>query len=256
MAEAPTSNEPAADAAPKAASADPKSRIVDALMALAGERAWDDFSIADVAERAGVSLAKFREYFPSKGAVITAYSRKIDQIVLDGTGTDLVEESAKERLFDVLMRRLDAMQDDRDGIEGIREWARTDPLAALAANQAMVNSMRFMLTAAGIDTEGPVGSLKTQGLVFAWSRVLDVWFRDRDGGLAKTMAALDRELMRGERLVARAEDLHRFASPLRSLARAFMAPRRGLRDRVRERWRPERDESREDEDQPRRSRRL
>src|SRR5258708_812257 len=193
MTETPISNDIAEEPAPKPPARDAKSRIIEALLALAGERAWDDFGIADVAERAGVSLATFREYFPSKGAVITTFSRKIDQIVLDGTGTDLVDEPAKERLFDVLMRRLDAMQAYRNGIEGIRDWARTAPMAAVAANQAMVNSMRFMLTAAGIDTEGSVGALKTQGLVFAWSRVLDVWFRDQDGGLAKTMATLDRE---------------------------------------------------------------
>src|SRR5579862_213827 len=126
MAKAPTPKEPTAEgpadnAAAKPASAEPRERIVDALMSLAGERTWDDFGIAEVAERAGVSLSAFRGLFPSKGAVITAFSRRIDQIVLDGTGTDLIDEPAKERLFDVLMRRLDAMQPYRDGIEGIRD---------------------------------------------------------------------------------------------------------------------------------------
>src|SRR5258708_3473280 len=140
MTETPISNDIAEEPAPKPPARDAKSRIIEALLALAGERAWDDFGIADVAERAGVSLATFREYFPSKGAVITAFSRKIDQVVLDGTGTDLIDEPAKERLFDVLMRRLDAFQPYRNGVEGTPDWARTDPIPAVASHHAMVTS--------------------------------------------------------------------------------------------------------------------
>jgi AcrR family transcriptional regulator len=230
-----TSQPDASKVAPAAPAGTVKDRIIDALMALAGERAWDDFGIADIAERAGVSLGDFRDHFVSKGAVLAAFSRRIDRIVLDGTGADLVEESGKERLFDVLMRRLDTLEPYRHGLEGIADWARSEPLAAAALNRVVVNSMRFMLTAAGIETEGSVGALKTQGLALAWGRVLDAWFRDPEPGLSRTMAALDRELTRGERLVARAEDLHRFTYPLRSLARAMLESRRSLRERFRDR---------------------
>ncbi|MGH6848068.1 MAG: TetR/AcrR family transcriptional regulator, partial [Methylocella sp.] len=52
-------------------------------------------------------------------------------------------------------------------------------------------------------------------------RVLRVWFRDDDPGLASTMAELDRELTRGGSFVARAEDVNRLVSPLFSLARSL-----------------------------------
>ncbi|MBV9220369.1 MAG: TetR/AcrR family transcriptional regulator [Methylobacteriaceae bacterium] len=265
MAKEPTSGEPqrepkrqaaARTPATPAPSDNPRDRIIDALMALAGERAWDDFGIADVAERAGVSLGTFREHFVSKGAVIAAFSRRIDRIVLDGTGSDLIDEPAKERLFDVLMRRIDALEPYRYGLEGISDWARGHAAAAAALNRVVVNSMRFMLAAAGIDTEGAVGALKIQGLALAWGRVLNAWFRDHDTGLARTMATLDRELIRGERLVERAEDLHRLTSPLRALARAMLDSRRGFRERVRERWRRSEDDEVDEEPRrrPRRSR--
>ena len=85
-----------------------------------------------MAERAGVSLADFRDAFPSKGAVLAGLSRKIDRAVLEGSTRDLSEETAKERLFDVLMRRLDAMAPYRLGLEGVADWVRKDPLAATA----------------------------------------------------------------------------------------------------------------------------
>ena len=205
---------------------EPRSRIIDALMELAAERDFGNITITDICHRAGVSLSQFRDLFPSKGAVLGALSRKFDKIVLDGTGDDLLGEPSKERLFDVLMRRLDAMTPYKAGLEGVVRWAKREPLAASALNRVALNSMRFMLEAAGIDSEGGVGALKLQGLVIAWMRILDVWFTDDEPGLSRTMAALDRELERGGRVVARLGDLDRLTSPLQSLARAvFNVPR-------------------------------
>ncbi len=205
---------------------EPRQAIVEALLELAGEREWNDITISDVATRANLSLSTFREYFPSKGAVLSVFFRQIDKTVLDAAGDDLVGEPAKERLFDVLMRRLDALAPYKLGVEGIYDWTRRDPVAAAAINRLTVNSMRFMLEAAGIDTEGPVGAVKLQGLALAWGRILPVWFRDKDAGVAETMAALDRELTRGERFVARAEDFGRLAAPLLTLTRSLFERRR------------------------------
>ncbi len=206
---------------PKAPPKDKRAAIVEALMELAAERRWEDISISDVAMHAGVSLSDFRDAFPSKGAVLGGYSRMIDKQVLDGTTSDLMAEPAKERLFDVLMRRLDAMAPHREALRAIMEWAKRDPVSAAALNNVALNSMRFMLEAADISSEGAVGSVKLQGLVLAWTRILDVWLDDDDPACARTMAALDRELTRGEMLVARVEDMNRIAAPLRTLARAL-----------------------------------
>ena len=203
----------------------PRDAIVEALMELAGERIWEDITLTDIATRANLSLADFRDAFPSKGAVLAAFSRKIDRIVLQGTTGDMAGEPPKERLFDVMMRRLDALAPYKLGLECVAEWLNRAPLAAAAVNRLEVNSMRFMLEAAGIDSEGPVGALKMQGLVLLWGRVLRTWFRDDDPGAAATMAALDKELTRGGRFASRADDLNRLVSPLIALARAMFERR-------------------------------
>jgi len=210
-------------AAPKAAPASDRDRIVDALMDLAAEQDFGEITISMIAERAGVSLADFRDGFPSKGAVLAAFNRRIDRIVLDGVTGDLADENAKERLFDVLMRRFDALTPYKPAIDSITTWARREPLAAAALNRMVVNSMRFMLEAAGIEAEGGVGALKLQGLTIAWARLVNVWLDDDDSGMAATMAELDRTLRRGDMLVARAQDVERLTSPLRSLARGVVS---------------------------------
>src|SRR3954451_10980871 len=89
---------------------DPKARIVDALMELAAERRWEDITLSDIALRAGMSLADFRDHVPSRGAGLAAGARRIDRLVLAGATDDLAGESGKERRFDVLMRRIHALK--------------------------------------------------------------------------------------------------------------------------------------------------
>ena len=196
-------------------------------MELAAEQPFGDVTVSAIAERAGVSLADFRDAFPSKGAVLAAFNRRIDRIVLDGVTADMADETTKERLFDVLMRRFDALAPYRAAIESIVAWARRDPIAAARLNSMALNSMRFMMEAAGADSEGPVGALKLQGLTLAWARLVNVWLADDDPGMAATMADLDRTLRRGDMLIARAEDVDRLTAPLRSLARGVVSA--GLR---------------------------
>jgi AcrR family transcriptional regulator len=218
-----------------AAKGDSRSRIIDALLALAAEEPFEQISISAICARAHVSLADFRDAFPSKGAVLAGFSKRLDRIVLQEQTLDLAAEDAKERLFDVLMRRLDAMKPHREGLREVAQWLRRDPLAALAVNQVVINSMRFMLEAAAIESGGGAGALKLQGLALAWARITDVWLEDEEPELSKTMAALDRELSRGERLVARIDSLDRFAGPLKALARAAFETRRRAADTFRRR---------------------
>jgi AcrR family transcriptional regulator len=203
---------------------DPREKIVDALIGLAAERPWDEISLADVADRAGVTLAQFRDLFPSKGAVLGGFSRRIDRQVLEGGAS--AGESAKDRLFDVLMRRFDAMAPYKAALKNINDWAMRDPLALPSLNQMAMNSLRFMLEAAGLSSEQPLGALKLQGLALVWARVFHVWLADDSADNSRTMAALDHELARGETLVERADEARRrlepLAKPLIGLAERFL----------------------------------
>jgi AcrR family transcriptional regulator len=222
----------------------PRDRIVDALMTLAAEQPWNDIEIGDIAREADVTLAEFRDAFPSKGAVLAGLARRIDKQVLQGSSDDLAEEPARERLFDVLMRRLDAMAPYKRALRRIAFALRSDPLSLLALNGVALNSQRFMLAAAGISTEGPLGNLKVQGTVIAFANTLDTWFTDDDPAQARTMARLDREIRRGERFMERAEDARRLTAPIRALGQALFEGVRGSgrrRERERDRRR-DRDE--------------
>ena len=207
----------------------PREAVVEATMRLAADRPWNDIELADIAREAGVSLADLRDLFPSKGAILGGFSRMIDRKVLEGASDDLTGEPARERVFDVIMRRLDAMTPYKAALRRIVWALRSDPLAMAALNQVGLNSQRYMLASAGISTEGPLGLLKLQGAVIVLSNTMETWFEDDDPVLARTMARLDRELRRGERVLERAEDVRRLTAPFRALGQALLDSRRTRR---------------------------
>jgi AcrR family transcriptional regulator len=203
--------------------------VVEALMRLADGRPWNDIELSDIAQEAGVSLVELRDLFPSKGAMLGGFSRMMDRQVLAGTSDDLAGEPARERIFDVMMRRFDAMAPYRRALRRIMYALRQDPLALAALNREGLNSMRFLLASAGISTEGPLSHLKLQGAVIVFANTMQTWLEDDDPTLARTMSRLDRELRRGERVLEQAEDFRRLTAPLRALGQAVIDGRNRMR---------------------------
>ncbi|MCC5977653.1 MAG: TetR family transcriptional regulator [Salinarimonas sp.] len=199
-----------------------RDEIVEATMALAADRPWDDIELGDIAEAAEITLADLREHFPSKGAVLGGFARKIDMTVLTGSSDDLIGEPARERLFDVYMRYIDALTPYKPALRRIAYAVRREPLTIAALNQVALNSHRYMLAAAHIPTEDALGPIKLQGSVLTMARTLETWLDDDDPDLARTMARLDRELGRAERFMERAADVHRMTAPFRAIGQAIM----------------------------------
>ncbi len=186
-----------------------RNAIIEAVLALAAEADWETISLEDLAARAGVSLAQLRGAYDGRLAVIADFARRTDQAVLAGVDPDMVDEPARERLFDVLFARLEALAPYRAAIGNLGAAARRDPLLALRLNAIVAGSMAWMLSGAGISATGPGGLVRAQGLALVWARVLRTWLEDDDPGLARTMAELDRRLREGERIIIGLERLAR-----------------------------------------------
>ena len=196
--------------APRAASRSSKSereRIIDAFMALLAEKPIERIGFAEIAKAAKVSLADLRGAFASTLAILAAHMRETDRAVLAGGDADMAEEPPRERLFDVLMRRLELLAPHKAAVRSLVRSAARNPGLALALNSLGVRSQQWMLTAADIGASGPRGMLRAQGLAVLFASVLRTWVHDEDPGLARTMAALDRALARGQRWSGFLDDL-------------------------------------------------
>jgi AcrR family transcriptional regulator len=185
----------------------PRERIIAAFMGLLAEKSIERIDLAEIAKRAEVPLADLRGEFNSTLAILAAHMKEIDRAVLRGGDGDMAQEPARERLFDVLMRRLEAHGPHREAVRSLLRSAARNPPLAIALNGLAVQSQQWMLAAADISASGPKGMLRAQGLALLYASVLRTWLDDTDPGLARTMAALDSALARGQRWSGLLDDL-------------------------------------------------
>ncbi|MGO9701106.1 MAG: TetR/AcrR family transcriptional regulator [Xanthobacteraceae bacterium] len=184
-----------------------RDKIIAALLALLADKTFETIGLADVARHAGLSLSQSRAEFASTLGIVAAFVKATDRAVLAEDLGDMAEEPERERLFDVLMRRLETLAPHRQAIRSLVRSARRNPPLALALNRLAVRSQQWMLAAAGIGSSGPRGLIRAQGLAMLFASVLRTWVDDEDPGQARTMAALDRALARGQRFVGFLDDL-------------------------------------------------
>ena len=174
-------------------------RVAAAAMRLAAGQGWRHTGLMEIARAAGVPPDVFYRRFPDRSDVLAAVSRVADTAVLaEGVPAD-PEESVRDRLFDVMMRRYDALLPYRDGLRSVIRDLRREPLTALAFSRHFSRSMAWMLRAAGVEADRPGGALFTAGLGAVQARVMRVFLVDDSADLSRTMAALDSELRRAER---------------------------------------------------------
>jgi AcrR family transcriptional regulator len=186
-----------------------RDKIIAAFLGLLAEKRIEQIGFAEIAETAGVTLQQLRDEFASTLAILAAHLKAIDRAVLAEDLSDMAEEPPRERLFDVLMRRLETLAPHREAVRSLLRSATRNPPLAVALNAQAVRSQQWMLTAAGINASGPRGMVRAQGLALLFGSVLRAWVRDDDPGLARTMAALDRALARGQRFAGLLDDLCR-----------------------------------------------
>jgi AcrR family transcriptional regulator len=191
-----------------------REKIIAAFLDLLTEKRFEQIGFADIAQAAGVSLAQARGEFASTLTIVAAHIKAVDRAVLAEDSSDMEEEPPRERLFDVLMRRIETLKPHREAVRSLLRSAGRNPPLAMALNGLAVRSQQWMLTAAGINASGPLGMMRAQGLAVLFASVLRTWVHDDDDGLARTMAALDRALGRGQRFVGLMDDLCRVPSRL------------------------------------------
>lgn len=173
-------------------------KIVFSAFDLAVAKGWRNVSLADIAHGAGLSLAQVHAAFPTKMSIVRRFLGHVDEEVLKGE-TDAAD-APRDRLFDVIMRRFDALTPHREAIRAILRDAYADPVGSLVTLPRLGVSMAWMLEAAGISSSGLCGVARINGLAVVYAQAFRAWLDDDSPDLAKTMAALDKALRRGEAL--------------------------------------------------------
>ena len=179
----------------------PRDALIDAGLGLASLEGWQNVTMAKIAMEAGLSLADATSEFSSKSQVLAAFSRRVDLAVLSSVVFAKEEETARDRLFEVLMRRFDVLSPYKHGLHAVISGFRYEPISGVCSCARIHASMRLMLETAGLGSTGFQGELKARGLTIIYANSFRVWLDDESPDLAATMAALDRSLMRAEQIM-------------------------------------------------------
>ena len=183
-------------------SASPKDRIIDAGLEEAAAVGWRNLAMDAVAARAKMDLGEALLLVPSKTYLMLGFLDRIDARTLAPVKRIDPEDSPRDRLFEILMRRFDALNEKRDGAKAVAAGVARDPAALVAGICRVDRSCAAMLSAAGISTGGLMGLARIQGLKAVAAYTLRAWMQDDSADLSKTMAALDKALTRAEKLAS------------------------------------------------------
>jgi AcrR family transcriptional regulator len=207
MAKGRSSARRAGNGASTAPAAGDRDRIIDATLRRIAEQGWRRLSMGAVAAEAGLPILIVYRNFGSRLAILSAFLRRIDEAVLavpaETEAAGEFGEQPRDRVFDLLMRRFDALLPYRDAMTVLGRELPTDPCVALAIGARLLRSIAWTLEAAGIPVTGLGGAVATKLTAAAYLATMRVWLRDDSPDLAPTMAALDRRLRGIERWFAR-----------------------------------------------------
>ena len=145
---------------------------------------------------------------PPRSSILAAHIKEIDRA---GAGRQRCRHG-RGIAARAAVRRADAPARDRSRRTRRRcarccARCRAIPGLALALNGLAVRSQQWMLTAAGIGASGPKGMLRAQGLALLFAACCAPGSTTTMTGLARTLAALDRELARGQRFAGMLDEL-------------------------------------------------
>jgi hypothetical protein len=168
-------------------------------LALAGAQPWREVTIFDIADAAGVKAASLAGLTPADAPDIL--DDHFDRAAAAGVTAVDRTQGLRDRVFDVAMKRFEAMEPHRAALLKLEDGR--DGVAIASAFARAGRTARWLLTLAGESVDGVDGAAKVQGLAVVLTRTHSAWRDDADGSFTKTMAALDKGLRQAEDWSAR-----------------------------------------------------
>jgi AcrR family transcriptional regulator len=169
-----------------------------ALFDLIASKGWVDLTLPQIARGLKIPLAELIKTYPDKNALLRDFLAHIDQSL--AAGASIEDGTPKERLFEVMMLRFEAMQPYRNGVVRLLDEAFMHPLYGVCLAVEMApqarRSARLMMELAEFSLPKPLSELAIGGMKLVYLNALRAWKKDTSADLSATMASLDRGIDR------------------------------------------------------------
>lgn len=175
---------------------DIQSRLIEACLALSAKATLQGLSRATIAAHARLPLSAVETKIESDTALPTFLIGAIDDLLETEIDTTTLTGTLKDRLFDIIMTRLDLLQQHRDQVLLWAHVFRQTPKFLQKAIKAHWQSCHQMLLMAGVPEKEESFFVQQITLFIIFQLALAKWEKDKTQDMAKTMALLDRLLLR------------------------------------------------------------
>jgi len=175
--------------------------LARAALSLAAAGPWREVTLLKLADEAARPISDF--YGASLGEAVDCVEEAFDRAIADNLEALDPGQSVRDRLFELIMRRFEAMEPHRAAVLAMEHGLDRDPTLMAAAHQRHVRCARWVLALAGLEADGMTGQARAQGLGVIIGQARASWRGDDAGDYAKTMASLDKNLRRAEEMFGR-----------------------------------------------------
>lgn len=175
--------------------------LARAALSLAAATPWRELTLARLADVAARPVSDF--YGASLWDAVDCVEEAFDRAIADSTEELDPQQTVRDRLFELIMRRFEAMEQHRAAVFAMEQGLDRDPTLMASAHQRHVRCARWVLALAGLEADGMTGQARAQGLAVIIGQARIAWRGDSAGDFAKTMASLDKNLRRAEEMFGR-----------------------------------------------------
>lgn len=175
--------------------------LARAALTFAATASWREATLVKLADISARPVSDF--YGASLGEAVDCVEEAFDRAIADNMDQLDPSQSVRDRLFELIMRRFEAMEPHRAAVMAMEQGADRDPALLAVAHQRHVRAARWVLALAGLEADGMTGQARAQGLGVIIGQARAAWRSDSAGDFAKTMASLDKNLRRAEEMFGR-----------------------------------------------------
>lgn len=173
-------------------------QILNAALDIAAREGWGSVTLPRLTSETDLSLTDVLAVFDGIDGIVKSYLRRVDMTMLSACTSWEASDPVRDRLFDLLMERFDALNGNRAAACDLysASYKRFDLGRVILCSTR--RSAHWMISAAQIEAGGLKGVLHEAGLVTIMSYATRAWLTDDSADLSKTMAAVDKALSRAD----------------------------------------------------------
>tara|TARA_B100001013_G_scaffold260757_1_gene163576 strand:+ start:104 stop:688 length:585 start_codon:yes stop_codon:yes gene_type:complete len=178
-----------------------KIKLIDTAISELINGRWEQLTIKVLSTKTKIKVSQINKISSSKEGLLDLWSQNINLKILEKvTLQELGEVNIKERILELMLCRLDVLNEHKKEILALMKLARRNGIESIRAFERIKKSMEYILNLSGAKMAGKKGGLKIIVLSLIWIITLKDWSELEEDDDSSVMSKLDKRLLIAEKL--------------------------------------------------------